>query len=330
MNEQTLKKIRRFTTSLARTLVLVGFLVIQLAAQADSIPFSRIVVFGDSLSDIGNFYRLTGGALPPPPYENGRFSNGPLWIEYLADDLGMQLFPSDDYAVAGATTSHLNSNDGVLGLNYPGLQDEIAQFLAGQQAAVADPDALYTIWAGANDFFVALQSGERPGNLIANGVNNTIVAVQQLWDAGARHLLVVNAPDLGITPFGLSSGLGASITELCAAYNQTLQFALNGLAGAGVPTIRVDSFSTLEAMVDFPALFGFTNVTQPSLIIGGDQTEFLFWDSVHPTTGGHRVLADAARNQLVNYFSPRNGNGAPPALANALNGLVNAVGQGKP
>src|SRR4029453_12923135 len=64
-------------------------------AWADSTPFSRIIVFGDSLSDTGNFYHLTGG-FPPAPYANGRFSNGPLWIEYLADDLGMKLLPEDN------------------------------------------------------------------------------------------------------------------------------------------------------------------------------------------------------------------------------------------
>lgn len=89
MKEHTLKKTRRLTSGLVRALAVVGLLALPLAAQAGSMPFSRIVAFGDSLSDIGNFYRLTGGVLPPPPYDNGRFSNGPLWIEYLADDLGM-------------------------------------------------------------------------------------------------------------------------------------------------------------------------------------------------------------------------------------------------
>lgn len=310
-----------FVTILALWLFVTG----PSAALAGSTPFSRIIVFGDSLSDTGNFYHLTGGLLPPAPYDAGRFSNGPLWIEYLADDLGMQVLAGDNYAVAGATTSHANSNDGVLGLTYPGLQDEIAAFVGSLPAGGADPEALYVVWAGANDFFVTLQTGGSPASLISNGVNNTVQALEALWNAGARHLLIVNVPDLGITPFGLSSGNSGPITQLCAAYDQTLEVTLEALQNAGVPTIRVDAFATLRAMVFSPAQFGFTNVTTSFLATGGDADQFLFWDVVHPTTRGHEVLADQARNDLVGFFSPRNGTAQPAALVNSLNGLVRAA-----
>lgn len=297
--------------------------------DAASIPFSRIVVFGDSLSDTGNFYQLTGGHVPPPPYFDGRFSNGRLWIEYLAEDLGLQVLPEDNYAVAGATTGHDNSNNGLLGLQYPGLQDQVSEFLSSHEDGGADPAALYVVWAGANDFFVLLQSGGSPTDLIANGVNNVAHAIASLRGAGARQIVVVNVPDLGITPFGINSGINGQISLLCGAYNQALEATLDGLATGGIPTIRVDAFATLRAMVDSPAFFGFTNVTAAFLAIGGDPSEFLFWDAVHPTTRGHEVLADAARNQLIDYFSPRRGKDTPPASINSLNGLVNA-GKGAP
>jgi len=38
-------------------------------------PFSQIVAFGDSITDTGNAYIFTGGALPvSPQYFDGRFS----------------------------------------------------------------------------------------------------------------------------------------------------------------------------------------------------------------------------------------------------------------
>ena len=47
-------------------------------------PLHNVVVFGDSLSDNGNLYELMRHQLPPsPPYFEGRFSNGPVWIEHL-------------------------------------------------------------------------------------------------------------------------------------------------------------------------------------------------------------------------------------------------------
>jgi phospholipase/lecithinase/hemolysin len=309
-----------YGVKLAIVLALGGFL--QMAAHGKSTPFSRIIVFGDSLSDTGNFYHLTGGRLPPEPYFEGRFSDGPLWVEYLAEALGMQLFAEDDYAVAGATTGHDNLNNGVLGLSYPGMQDQITEFLMAHQAGGADPDALYVLWAGANDFFVTLQSGGDPAALIGGGISNTVRAVQTLWQAGARNILVVNVPDLGLTPYGLASGLNDAITHLCFVYDETLDGVLATLAGAGVPTIRVDAFASLENMVDHPTSFGFTNVTQPLLQVGGDAEEFLFWDLVHPTTLGHEGFANAAVQGLIDYYSPRNGNGFPPALVNSLNGLV--------
>ena len=46
-----------------------------------SFPYTGIYVFGDSLSDSGRLFAAT--QIPPPPYYQGRFSNGPIWIDYL-------------------------------------------------------------------------------------------------------------------------------------------------------------------------------------------------------------------------------------------------------
>jgi phospholipase/lecithinase/hemolysin len=119
---------------------------------------------------------------------------------------------------------------------------------------------------------------------------------------------------------------------LCAIYNQALADALQNLAANGIPTIQVDAFATLQAMVNSPAEFGFTNVTVPLLavLLGGghpNPTEFLFWDSVHPTTRGHEVLGRDALNSIIDYYSPSQGHGSPAARVNALKGLIHA---GKP
>jgi outer membrane lipase/esterase len=60
------------------------------SAQA-SPSFSNLFIFGDSLADTGNLSLLTGGAVPgnTQPYDNGRFSNGPLWVETLASGMGL-------------------------------------------------------------------------------------------------------------------------------------------------------------------------------------------------------------------------------------------------
>jgi phospholipase/lecithinase/hemolysin len=307
-------------------LVMLGLAAGGSRAQAKSDPFSHIFVFGDSLSDTGNYYRLSGGS-PPPPYADGRFCNGPIWVEYLSASLGMDYQPGDNFAVGGATTGTLNSNDGFAGKEYPGLLDEIASFAASRP--VSEPErALYVVEAGANDFFVALATGTTPATLIGTGVGNTISAIQQLRGSGARFILVMNVPDLGVTPMaqGLGEGGPLMLTQLTAAYNQALDLALDQLAQAGIPTLRLDAFAVLDKMANTPADYGFSNVTTPYLYAppGMSPDQFLFWDPVHPTTGAHEVLAQAALEQLIGAFSPSNGRGTPDARVNALHGLVNA------
>jgi len=79
--------------------------------------YTALFAFGDSLSDAGNAYILTGGVTPAsPPYVGGHFSNGPTWVEDLSQELGLgTLKPSlspaggTDFAVGGATTAALPS-----------------------------------------------------------------------------------------------------------------------------------------------------------------------------------------------------------------------------
>jgi phospholipase/lecithinase/hemolysin len=48
-----------------------------------AIPFTDLVVFGDSMSDVGNVYRATNETHPGPWSFDGRFSDGRAWEEYL-------------------------------------------------------------------------------------------------------------------------------------------------------------------------------------------------------------------------------------------------------
>lgn len=317
--KRTLWLLRTLRLEALTAVLSLGILAFGFRARGDSEAFSGIPTFGDSLTDIGNLYRLSGG-YPA----SVRFCNGPLWVEYLAADLGMNYRPEENYAVGGATTGTRNWNDGP-GWEFPGLQDEIDSFIG--DGGVAEPErALFIVEAGANDFFFALKTGESPQSLIANGVNNTVVAVQRLWASGARFIMVMNLPDLGVTPFGRSSGNAASLTQLSAAYNLALGLALDRLSQAGVPTIRLDAFGVIDRMANNPAAYGFSNITVPLTMApaGVDSTQFLFWDGVHPTTGAHKVLAAEALQELIETFSPSKGNGDPKAKANGLHGLVNA------
>jgi phospholipase/lecithinase/hemolysin len=86
--------------------LLVGalFLCLLFPFSTSAFAYSQIVAFGDSLSDNGNMFALTEGTVyetPSPPYYEGRFSNGPVWVDYLAQDLGIDLV---NMAYGGART----------------------------------------------------------------------------------------------------------------------------------------------------------------------------------------------------------------------------------
>ncbi|MEO7403832.1 MAG: hypothetical protein ABIU95_09210, partial [Burkholderiales bacterium] len=74
-----MNSLSRPLSRLLRTLIVT--VATSLSASAIAAPYSNIVVFGDSLSDPGNFFAKTAipgviPGFPPPPYVNGHFSNG--------------------------------------------------------------------------------------------------------------------------------------------------------------------------------------------------------------------------------------------------------------
>src|SRR4051812_6790316 len=140
--------------------------------------FKALYVLGDSLSDTGRTFAAIG--VPPAPYYyQGRTSNGPLWIEYLAPQLGMRYNPLDNFSWAGANTGRLNVFTGL-----PGILDEWDE-LRGETKHSLDKHSLYIVFGGANDFFRILSNGENPMVVIPEAVGNIIRLVAELKAAGA-------------------------------------------------------------------------------------------------------------------------------------------------
>jgi phospholipase/lecithinase/hemolysin len=290
---------------------LAGALALVFTAAAsparESAPFSDVVSLGDSLSDTGNFYEATGGAYPPAPYFDGRFCNGPVWNEYLADKLGMELDPESQFALGGSMTGNMNYNSTPPNFILPGFEQQVDGVLAWNGRRKVDPRALYTIWVGANDFFGWLGSGSDPNVMVGNGVANTIAGIADLSAAGARYIVVINLPDLGKTPTALGFGAAASgmLSYLCASYNDLLEEQLDLLDDdRRLRIVRVDAFALINDMVANPANYGFTNVTQQAIqgLPAADPDQYLFWDGVHPTTAAQEAVADEVHQQLGAVF----------------------------
>lgn len=279
------------------------------AVPATAADYSSTIFFGDSLTDSGAFQSLlpVGGKFTTNP--------GPVWAENLAGALGTSAVTAarggTDYAVGGA---RVNSSVGVPATGPTALAPSVAAQISGYLASTggrADPNALYTVWGGANDILASLGSPATAQATVTQAATDLVTQVARLRAAGARTILVPTVPDIGSTPFGRAQGAAAAaqISQLVGGYNQLVTL---GLANAGVSVIPIDTYSLLRAAVANPASFGFANVTgtactssssllcTPATLVAPNAAEsYLFADGVHPTTAGHRAVSDFVLNALT-------------------------------
>jgi phospholipase/lecithinase/hemolysin len=97
-------------------------------------------------------------------------------------------------------------------------------------------------------------------------------------------------PDLGLTPFVMTQGPAAS--SAASAYTDAFNAALVSNLPAGVKYF--DTASVMRAMVANPAAYGFVNVDTPCFngsTVCANPDQYLFWDSMHPTTASDALLA---------------------------------------
>jgi outer membrane lipase/esterase len=286
--------------------------------------FSQTVFFGDSLTDSGFYQPVLVAGNGPGAATVARFTTNPglVWAEFLADFYGTNATPAwqltptgitgatgDNYAAGGATIEpgpgFPPSPPTVFA---PSITDQINAYLAAN-GGQADPDALYTVWGGANDLFFNI-NGATTQDQFLGAAAAEVQLIATLQNAGARYVLVPTLPDIGLTPFGLSQGAAGSagLTQLSAGYNATL---FGGLQAAGLRVIPLDVFDFLHEIAADPSTYGFTNVTNPACgtapSLGCNPANFVdpnaaqtyaFADGVHPTTAAHRLLADYAISVL--------------------------------
>ncbi len=264
------------------------------SALAAGPNFSAIYVFGDSYCDVGNIYALTHGAVPAsPPYYHGRFSNGPIWVEHVANAMGLPMLPATlggtDYAFGGAlVTAPVVTAAGTI----PSVPQQVELYLA-QHGGKADPKALYVLEGGGNDIL-----GATGGSPVALGTKIAQEIAQEeyfLRLAGATKFLIPNLLDVGMLPAAAANK--AFATKASKAVNSNLNtFLAIDQQLQSVTIYRLDIFRLFTAVTGDPTHFGFTNITTPCLnpltgSVCADPDHTLFWDTVHPTVFGHSFFA---------------------------------------
>lgn len=260
-----------------------------LAARLSLNTIDQIYVFGDSLSDTGNAFQATGNQVPPsPPYFPGRFSNGSVWVEYLAQNLGLPSTSQFNFAFGGATTGI----DNTILPQLPGLQTEIGGYIAANPPI--NQNALYVVWAGANDYLGGGVTDPRVP------VNNLATAINSLAGVGAKNILVVNLPDLGQLPGTRNNPSASLLDNLSSAHNVALANTINQLEttlDSDVNLISFDVNSLFSQAINSPQDFNFENAKDSCLTgitVCSNPDRYLFWDAIHPTTFGHQIIANSA------------------------------------
>lgn len=318
--------------------------------QNPRVSYGKLVSFGDSLSDVGSYRVGAIAQLGGGEYSiNG--STGVNWTELLAASAhvaapcaaqtGLQSTIPSIPAVAvvnhagcfgyGQGGARVTDPIGIgnaalpapqLGQLTDPVKNQILRHLAASGGTFAADD-LVTVMAGGNDVFAnlgALQQGLTPTQAVtamATAGGELGAYVKSLIVAnGAKHVVVVNLPDVSQTPFAYA------LDQPTQGLINTMVQQFNAQLAAGVAAtpevLLVDAYTQGRDQNARPASYALTNVTTPacdltktalptslvctaSTLVAGDVSGYEFADTVHPTPFGYSLLARfIAENMLKN------------------------------
>ena len=286
--------------------------------------YEDVFIFGDSASDSGNRYLMTGlttkspyPLVPTYPYAMGghHYSNGKTWVEHLA--MGLNDPTGGQASLANPGKNGNYAYGGARGRNNtlhpsPDSLEQAQMFIADYNRAPSD--ALYVVQFGGNDVRDALEAAKDDQSLATSfgilfgAAYEVRETIQTLYNAGARNFLVANSVNLTNAPaVKLAGDVTVFLTGIfVGTYNGQLEGHLIALEGQpGIAIDRFDMFGFTQGMVDNPGDYGLTNVTAPCLNFlaesGGkceNPEDYLFWDGFHPTAVAHKVIGEAGLSAL--------------------------------
>lgn len=262
------------------------------AAQSDRASdqaATRMIVFGDSLSDGGYYLTLD----PRIPRDAGSFTTNPDPVapEVTAALLNLPLKPvygqgGTNYAVGGARVTLPNA------LSIP-VATQISNFLAA--GGTFGPNDLVYIQGGGNDYFAFQALGSTNNAILTDAATQLAAQVQRVQAAGASRIVTL----------AVQTG-GAAGLQL---FNRTYATAL---ASAGVNALYFDTDRLFNELVSAPATYGYTVTTtgvactvpsslscnRSTLTTPNANETYLLADSVHPAGITQRIQGQAVASLI--------------------------------
>ncbi len=284
--------------------------VLEALNRTNQPEFQRMVIFGDSLSDETNLKRITLGLVPNTTYFQGRFSNGPVWVEYLEKSFNLPVLN----LATGAATQTFEARQLVIPNVFPGLKGVPlpASFPRAVTNSVADhlrskdfnPNGtLYVIWSGINDLFAGVSDTNHIVTTLRSDIEKVILA-------GGKKFLIPMMFSVDGLPRNLAGGSikrpsDETLIPLIIAFNSQLALEISDLKKR-YPEIKITQAQTndlLDLIKRSPELLALSNI-QDACYVGdfipgtggadkvcGDSLSYAFWDKVHPSTKLHCALA---------------------------------------
>jgi phospholipase/lecithinase/hemolysin len=237
---------------------------------ADPKRVRQVIVFGDSLSDVGT-YRVG----PVAEAGGGKFTTnpGPVWPETIGLLFGTRVTPyltggfgvdprvngGTGFAMGGSRVSKVpgyNCNPDGTGKCTAQLAIPISQQIDSYLEANGGQfkrDQLVFVLAGPNDIFFHLDlvaaAKESPQAALAEVQQAAIdlsAQVTRIASSGAKRIVLLNVPPMADTPFGKFLGSSPQtqpllqlLTGMVDLFNGTLAQALNGSGVAQMPGVTL-------------------------------------------------------------------------------------------
>ncbi|KAL7140212.1 hypothetical protein ABFS83_09G106600 [Erythranthe nasuta] len=253
---------------------------------------------------------------------------------------GKNLLLGANFASAGAGyDDHTSLLSHVIPLSqqlkyYKEYQVNLAKVAGSKQAASIIKDALYLVAAGSSDFVQNyyinpfLNKAYTPDQYSSYLVGIFNSFIKDLHGLGARRIGVTSLPPLGCLPatrtlFGFhESGCVSRINTDAQQFNKKINSAATQLQKQlpGLKIVIFDVFQPLYDLIANPKKSGFTEATKgccgtgtvetTSLLCNSksfgtcsNATQYVFWDSVHPSEAANQVLADSLIIQGIALIS---------------------------
>ncbi|KAJ3695214.1 hypothetical protein LUZ60_000591 [Juncus effusus] len=196
--------------------------------------FTRIFSFGDSITDTGNYWHVTGnhpsyiGALPygETYFEKptGRCSDGRLIVDFIAQSFGLQLPPP---SMVGNTTEYFNN-----GANFAvwGARALNNSYFQGKGFNLTDTD--YSLMVQLDEFKKLLPLISQ-GSDTATVMSNALFIVGEIGGNDYNQPLTANVPRENVRTWipDVVAGIGGGIEELISLGAKTLVVPSNLVTG---------------------------------------------------------------------------------------------------